>query len=85
MAPQSGDSDRLTDLTGDSIQSVMALEITKEAQIAGKTDAGGVSANARAGVAAGQQLAASSDRPSPCVSDSFEYRRKCGWVSGLAA
>jgi hypothetical protein len=79
---EGGDSDRLFDLTGDQLQSVVALEITKEAQAAG----GISSAHARVGVAAeaaGQQASASSVRSSPSILDSFEYRRKCGWESGF--
>lgn len=78
---EGGDSDRLFDLTGVSIQSVVALEITKEAQAAGGIN----SAHALTGEAgaAGQQASASPVRSSPSILDSFEYRRKCGWERGF--
>ena len=77
MSGTAGRRLRLTfDLTGDSIQSVMALEITKEAQIAGETEAG-CSALAQLGdaAAAGQQASAASDGSRSLMLDDFERRR----------
>ena len=64
MAPRGRRLRQIFDLTGDSIQSVIALEITKEAQIAGE-----VSGHARVGATetgeAGRQASASSNRSVP--------------------
>lgn len=82
VAPRGRRLRQTFDLTGDSIQSVIALEITKEAQIAGE-----VSGHARVGVTetgeAGRQASASSNRSVSPILDSFEYCRKCGWERGF--
>ena len=82
---EGGDSDRLFDLTGDWFQSVVALEITKEAQAAGGINSAHALAGEAVGEAgaAGQQASASSVRSRPSILDSFEYRRKCGWERGF--
>ncbi len=82
---EGGDSDRLFDLTGDSIQSVVALEITKEAQAAGGINSAHALVGEAVGEAgaAGQQASASPVGSSPSILDSFEYRRKCGWERGF--
>lgn len=77
MSGTAGRRLRLTfDLTGDWLQSVIALEITKEAQIAGETEAG-CSALAQLGnaAAAGQQASAVSDGSRSLMLDDFERRR----------
>lgn len=77
MSGTAGRRLRLTfDLSGDSIQSVIALEITKEAQIAGETEAG-CSALAQLGdaAAAGQQASAAFDGSRSRMLDDFERRR----------
>ena len=83
-----GDSDKLLDLTGIVIQSVIALVITNDAQIAGVAFVGvdvvGRSSHARAAGATDQHSAStighseSSRLADSSILDSVEYRRQCG-------